>query len=237
MPFARTIQIRLPRRYIVAFLALTLLCGLSHELVHHFVGGAVCGGLGTKSFNSFDLVPGCSLWGIAVANLAGPAFTFGLMWLGVVWLRSPDEAIRQRGFALIFANFPINRLLFVLLGFNDEYYVARLLLGNEQWVQHLAIVGTWLFALPPVVIGYFAIANHRRWAWFLGFFIIPFLIVFAFAGLFLEEYLLLDQKFLATTMLGIPWLIVILECLCLGIYFWFRQSLSGPATPHVAKAG
>jgi hypothetical protein len=52
-------QLRLTWRYVLAFAALTILCGTSHEFVHHFAGAAICGGFGVKTFNSFDLAPGC----------------------------------------------------------------------------------------------------------------------------------------------------------------------------------
>lgn len=89
--------------------------------MHHFTGAAVCGAFGTKTFNSFELAPGCETRpGQLLAAAAGPLFTFALMGLGAFWLSGGDERRRRLGFALVFANFPVNRMGFVLFGWNDE---------------------------------------------------------------------------------------------------------------------
>src|SRR6266849_4193508 len=111
--------LRLSWRYVVAFLLLTILCGTSHEFVHHFTGRLICGCWGFKTFNSFVLCDRCKSnpYGF-LATVAGPVFTFALMWIGFYQLRKPDEQNRQLGFALIFANFPVNRIFFALIGSN-----------------------------------------------------------------------------------------------------------------------
>jgi len=223
--------IRLSVRYIIAFLALTILCGTSHEFIHHFTGAAFCGCFGYKTFNSFDLCDSCkgNTLAFVAATWAGPLLTFGLMWLGAWRLRQPSESARQLGFALIFANFPINRIGFALAGWNDEQYVTAKLFGHTLlgfWLTNLAI---WIMAVPPIVMAYRAIANRRRWAWFVGFFTLPFVFVILFAGFFLENWLLLKQKFLATTILGIPYLILVVEVLSLAIFALFRSGISGAA--------
>src|SRR5437867_3921818 len=101
------LHLRLTWQYVTAFAALTILCGTSHEFAHHFAGAAVCGAFGTKTFNSFQLAPGCEanpwrLW----PTVAGPLFTFALMWWGMSLLRGAGEGSRRLGFALVFANFP-----------------------------------------------------------------------------------------------------------------------------------
>lgn len=212
-------------KWVVAFLALTILCGTSHEFVHHFTGGALCGGFGAKTFNSYSLIPGCGGWREIVANLAGPAFTFGLMWWGAAMLLSPDEKKRRIGLALIFANFPINRLIFVLLRFNDEYWSAYQMFGGSDSVHAATVLLVWLIALPPVVIGYLTIANSPRWAWFLGLFTLPFAFVLGFVG-FLELYLLIKKHVLATTIIGVPWLIVVTEVIALALYIGLRKHLA-----------
>jgi len=126
------------------------------------------------------------------------------MWLGVLRLRRSDEGSKQLGFALIFANFPINRIAFALLHMNDEQYLTAHFFGNSDiafWVTNLVI---WLFTVPPIILAYLAIQNRMRPFWFLAFFILPFAFVFVFAGMFLENWLLLDKKFLATAIIGVP---------------------------------
>jgi hypothetical protein len=232
-------QLRLTWRYILAFAALTILCGTSHEFVHHFAGAAICGGFGVKTFNSFELAPGCdanplSPW----ATAAGPLFTFALMWWGLHLLGRADERRRHLGFALIFANFPVNRMAFALAGWNDEQWVARHALGPSRLAFWVAALLVWVACVPPLVAAYRAIGNRRRPLWFAGFFLLPFAFVVAFAGGFLERYLLLDRRLLATPVLGVPSLIVLVEVLSLALYRGLRPHLTAAgARPRAAVAG
>lgn len=235
-------KIELSPAYIIAFLALTILCGTSHEFVHHFVGAAFCGCFGYKTSNSFTLCPSCAGNRLAfiAATWAGPLFTCGLMWLGVYRLFQPSSASRQLGFPLIFANFPINRIGFALIGWNDEQYVTNKIFGHTTlgfWLTNLAI---WLFAIPPLVFAYRAIANRHRVLWFVGFFVLPFVFVFVFAGMFLEQWLLLDHKFLATPIIGIPYLILLVEILSIIIFAIFpsrnQADSAGDKRPQRVKA-
>jgi len=222
------LKIKLSLPYVIAFLALTILCGTSHEFVHHFVGAAFCGCFGYKTFNSFELCSSCAGNRLAfiAATWAGPLFTYGLMWLGVYRLSKPSTAARQLGFALIFANFPINRIGFALIGWNDEQYVTNKIFGHSPlgfWLTNLAI---WILAIPPLLFAYRAITNRHRVLWFIGFFVLPFVFVFVFAGMFLEQWLLLDRKFLAVPIIGIPYLILLVEVLSIIVLAIFRHGIS-----------
>lgn len=219
-------KINVTWKYIVAFLFLTILCGTSHEFAHHFTGALICGNFGYKTFNSFVLGEGCEgnpykLW----ATIAGPAFTFALLWLGLYRLRKPDEKNRQLGFALIFANFPVNRLIFALLHSNDEQWVAHQLYGKSVFAFWLTNAIIWLCTLPPLYFAYKAIGNKFKLLLFAGFLVLPFAFIVVFAGLFLENYLLLERKFLADTVLGIPYLILLIEVSCLTGYFLTKKYL------------
>ena len=219
-------KINITWRYAAAFLFLTILCGTSHEFVHHFAGAAVCGEFGYKTFNSFVLPEACranpyKLW----ATAAGPLFTFALVWLGLYQMRRADEKSKRLGFALIFANFPVNRLLFALLGGNDEQYIAQQLFGKSALAYWLVNFIIWLCVLPPLYFAYREIANRFKFLWFAGFFILPFVFVVLFAGLFLENYLLLERKILAETIFGIPYLIMLVEAFCLTGYALTRKYL------------
>ena len=215
-------------RYLLPFLLLTILCGTSHEFTHHFAGAAICGCFGHKTFNSFELCDGCvesnPFW--IVATLIGPLFTFGLMWWGWYQLRQPGSRSKQMGFALIFANFPINRIVFALMGFNDEQYATSVLFGSDNslafWITNLIV---WFFTFPPLYSAYRAIDHKYRFWWFLGYLILPFVFVVVFAGLFLEEWLLLEQQFLSRAVIGIPLLILIVEVISLLGYSLFRNNL------------
>jgi hypothetical protein len=224
-------------RLLVAFAALIVLCGLGHEFAHHVVGAAACGAFGYKTFNSFELLKGCEErpWSF-LATVAGPVFTFALMWLGWAELRRPEPSRRQLGFALIFANFPVNRMFFALIGYNDEQWVARHLYGSSRVAFWVTVLLIWAICLPPLVAAYRAIRNPWRPLWFAGFFVLPFAYVVGFAGLFLENYLLLGRHVLASTVWGIPYLILVTEAVALLVYLAFRTDLAGADASDLAGA-
>jgi hypothetical protein len=237
------LHLRVTPRALAAFAALTLLCGTSHEFVHHFAGAAACGAFGTKTFNSFELAPGCEaspwrLW----PTVAGPAFTFALMWWGAWRLRAADEGARRLGLALVFANFPVNRMVFALAGANDEQWVARQLAGPSRAAFWLTAALVWAACLPPLVAAWRAIGNRRRALWFAGAFVLPFAFVLAAAGGLLEEVLLRRHRVLADAVLGVPLLVVLVEVLALAAYVAWRGELAAPAgaagdrpTRHAAR--
>jgi hypothetical protein len=210
-------RVALNRRYIIAFLALTILCGTSHEFAHHFAGAAMCGCFGVKTFNSFHLCASCkgNDPALFISTWAGPSLTYALMWLGALRLRSTSAA-----------NFPVNRLLFVLLGANDEQYVTRTLFGEGSAGYWLTVLAVWAFDVPPLVIAWRAIQNRRRALWFAGFFVLPFIFVILFAGFFLENWLLLKQRFLATRVIGVPLLIMVVEIVSVVLYAVYRDGIT-----------
>ncbi|WP_373064796.1 hypothetical protein [Gemmatimonas sp.] len=75
-------------RYLLAFYCLSALMGVSHEMVHHAAGFAICGEWGYKTFNFFALTKGCqeahpdTSW---LATLAGPLlFNYVPLWIGCI---------------------------------------------------------------------------------------------------------------------------------------------------------
>jgi hypothetical protein len=229
-------HIAITPRFLLAFAALIVLCGLGHEFVHHVTGAAVCGAFGYKTFNSFTLAASCAdrPFATVLSTWAGPLFTYGLMWLGWHRLESPYAAVRQGGLALIFANFPVNRLFFALLGWNDEQYITRLVIGEDSiayWLTNLAI---WVLALPPLFAAWRALAKPKRFWWFTGLFLLPFAFVLVF-GVVMETWLLLQLHFLAETVYGIPMLLVLTELVCLVVYLGLRDDLQG--RPRAGEPG
>lgn len=219
-------------RYLAAFAALIVLCGLGHEFVHHATGALLCGAFGSKTFNSFELAAACANRPLAfvVSTWAGPVFTFALMWLGWHRLASGDAGQRRLGLVLIFANFPINRLLFALLGWNDEQYVTRTVIGDSTlafWLTNLAV---WVMALPPLVAAWRAMAGRRRLARYLALLLLPFVFVLVF-GIVMEDWLLLRQRVLAQSVFGIPALLVVSELIALAAWYRWRPAAAahGPA--------
>lgn len=91
------------------------------------------------------------------------------------------------------------------------------------------IVVVWAACLPPLVVAWRSIANPRRLLVFAAFFVLPFACVLAFAGAFLENYLLLDKHVLAGTVWGIPILILVVEAVSLAVYLALRPHLASPS--------
>jgi hypothetical protein len=62
---------------------------------------------------------------------------------------------------------------------------------------------------------------------FLGFLLLPFGFVFAFAGFVLENWLLLEHRVFATPVLGVPLLLIVTEVICAALYVRYRPAIAG----------
>ncbi|MEM1093744.1 MAG: hypothetical protein AAGJ10_03995 [Bacteroidota bacterium] len=169
MPLQRVYPV-ITWRYAIALLTLTLFLHEVHELVHIFSGRVACGCFGWRDFNVWGLCEGCSaIW----PTLAGPAFTFALIWLGAWWLFSDAQWQRDLGFALVFANMPLARILTSLSGGGDEVFALRKLMSSGAAAEWTGLTAVLLLSVPPLVLAYRALARRHRWAWFLGFLVLP----------------------------------------------------------------
>jgi len=175
------IQLQLKPRPLLAFFFLMLLFGELHELVHIFTGYSFCGCWGPRDFNVWGLCEGCreaQPWSI-IATFAGPIFTFAVIWVGRAWVLAADAKKQILGFILIFANLPFARILTAFLGGGDEVYGLHVVFGNEnnqQWIHYLGLGIVLAAAVPPLITAWKAIANRYRWAYFLGFLLLPMLL-------------------------------------------------------------
>lgn len=224
--------VRLSPGYLAAFLCLTALLGVGHEITHHMAGFAVCGGWGHMSFNAFTLAAGCRqahpeiVW---VVTLIAPLLCNYLpMWIGFFLMRRPDETSRLFGLTLVFAAIPIMRIGFSLLGANDEPWVVRYLFGDSRiafWLMNLAI---WLLAVPPLVMAWRTLAPRRR-ALMFGFYLLGMpVFVFVMVGLVLET-LLVQHRMLADAIAGIPAMVLLLWALAAVGLASTRGHLRAPA--------
>lgn len=205
--------VRLTPGYLVAFLSLSALLGVGHEITHHVAGFALCGGWGHMSFNSFSLAPGCrqahpeTVW---MVTLIAPLLCNYLpMWIGFFLMRRHDQASRLLGLTLVFAAIPVMRIGFSLLGMNDEPAVVRFLFGDSRiafWLMNLTI---WLLTVPPLLMAWRTLAPRLRALKF-GFFLLALpVFVFVVVGLVLEG-LLVQQQVLAGRIAGIPMMVLAL---------------------------
>jgi hypothetical protein len=217
------ITIKITWKYCLAFYCLIMLYSSLHELVHHFVGYAVCGAWGYKTFNYFKTA--CEGSPVTLlATYAGPVFSFAMMWVGAYLLKSKNASAytKQLAFALIFAQMPLQRMLMCFFKMNDEYYATAQLFGHTTWVYWLVIISIWLCCVPPLIVAYKAIGNKYKIAWFLFYaFLFPYLLwgpVFA-----LLEYLLVSKHVMDGTIIGIAYLFILNEVVTIAGYMLTKK--------------
>ena len=216
------IKLKITWRYIIAFYCVIMLYVSLHELVHHFVGYLVCGEWGIKTFNYFATA--CDDNPISfIATYAGPIFTFLMMYVGMYFLKDSNSNYKKHlGFAMIFAQLPLQRMLVPIFEMNDEYYATASLLGKTSTVYWSVIMVIWLICLPPLVKAYEAIGNQYKILWFLFYLVLfPYLIWGPiFGGL---EYLMVEKKFLAQSFIGIGLLFIINEIVTIVAFYYTKK--------------
>jgi hypothetical protein len=219
-------KIRFTSQYLIAYVCLGMILGISHELSHHVAGYLICGDWGYKTFNSFRLAEGCSAshpqtaW---LATLTGPVlFNYIPMWIGYFKLKQPDEGTKLFGFTLIFSSIPVMRIVFNLVGANDEAAIVRMFFGENQLAFWLMNAVIWLIAFPPLILAYRSIRNAKPALLFLLNLLAFPVFVFFFVGIFLED-LIIKHHVLAETIWGMPYLVILVEILAYAGYQLFKK--------------
>ena len=202
--------------FALAFVPLVFLMGETHELVHTSVGRLICGCWGVRDFNVWGLCEGCaeSYPVLSVmATFAGPAYSFLLVWLGY-WLLGKEKPVEAKawGMSLIASNILFARMLTAALSGGDEVHGLRKLLESNYLAWVLGALVVFVLSIPPLVRVYRTIENDRRWLWFIGFLLVPFLIAMVGAivlnGL-LGAGVLADTWILGSPMLVSVWTLVV----------------------------
>ncbi|MGI4762008.1 MAG: hypothetical protein ACRYF0_14970 [Janthinobacterium lividum] len=229
-------------RSLAAFVALLFCLAEAHELVHTGLGRLLCGCWGTRDFNVWSLCATCAHKPLQnlTATLSGPLFSFALMWVGYR-LMAPGRpaASWSLGFALVFANIPFARILgAVFMGGNDEVYaLSKVMPYNLAWALGGAAV--LLATVPPLVRAYATLRPRGRLWVFLGFFLVPTLVLFLvilgamnslLASGFLGTYWILGSPLLVTC-----WTALVL--LGLGLTYRFLFRLGQPAGASAPASG
>lgn len=209
-------------KYCIAFYCMTMLYASLHELVHHFAGYFICGDWGYKSFNYFSTA--CEgtrkSW---YATYAGPLFSFAMMYVGMAFVRPSSSAYRrQLGFAMIFAQLPLQRMVNPIFEMNDEYIATIRLYGDTAFNKWATVAVIWAVCLPPLIRAYRAIENRFRLLWFLFYLVLfPYLLWGPF--FFVLEYLMVGKGVLSQTVIGIGMLFVINEIVTIALFFWTKK--------------
>jgi len=220
--------LKLSFSYILTFLLLLIVMLELHEIVHILAGRWLCGCWGTRDFNVWSLCSGCegSAWSWW-PTLAGPLFSFALMWVGMFWLSSANPARKAFGFALIFSNIPFGRISTVMMGGGDEMVVTRHFL-KDHWsrLSMILLCSAILLALglPPIIKAYRTLTNKRRGLWIAGFLTLPLLFLLLYVLTFLNS--ILNKGFLSTPwIMGTPLLITLHTALAFILLLLLRKRL------------
>ncbi|GAB5523144.1 MAG: hypothetical protein Roseis2KO_10160 [Roseivirga sp.] len=218
------VKLKLTTKYCIALYCITMLYASLHELVHHFAGYLVCGAWGYKSFNSFETA--CEGGAISyLATYAGPVFTFAMMYVGMYLLRSNKSQFHSHlGFAMIFAQMPVQRMLGPIMGFNDELYATGRLFGYTTINTWIVIILVWVICMPPLIQAYKAIQNKQKLLWFLLYALLLPYILFG-PVFFVLEYLMLQKGVLDQAVIGIGLLFIINEIVTILLYLKTKKYL------------
>ncbi|MEO7522699.1 MAG: hypothetical protein ABIT58_01320 [Ferruginibacter sp.] len=223
-------KIKLSPATIFAFLLFTIVMLEMHEMVHIIIGRMICGCWGTRDFNTWHLCEGCGeLHSFAwLATLAGPLFSFAMMWLGMLLLYSSDVPKKSIGFCLVFANIPFGRITQVMKGAGDEMVVARQLLkqsfDNNQ-ITFICSVIVAIIVLPPVVKAFSVLSNRRRWFYLICVLTLPLLFILLYILVGMNS--LLNNGFLSSSwIMGTPLFITLHTCIAITLLVVFRKNIS-----------
>jgi hypothetical protein len=198
-------KLKLTPAYVFTFLMLTFVLSEFHEIAHTAVGRLICGCWGKRDFNQWGLCEGCENNPYSfIPTMMGPLFSFSVAYWGASMLKKHNTIEKQTlGFSLIFASSIFGRLLNVFpFQSGDEFTVFYNEVFNEQRTISLiaAFVLVAVIVFYPLRKAYLFIENKNRWAWFLGFCILPFVAV-------LLMILGVLNSILATGFLGKDWIL------------------------------
>lgn len=178
-------------RYCIAFMAFVLLFGQLHEMAHLATVYLVCGCPGKQAdFNLWTICATCQNNSLSfLATVAGPVFSYILMWCGFFMLKSQNKKCWPAGFVLVMGNLAFARVFTAAMGGGDETTVLRHFLSPQLNIYLVKIIGfiiVLLLAGPPIYMVYNRLLNSKvigfMLTWALGPMIIMFVYEFKFLG-------------------------------------------------------
>jgi len=225
-------KLKLSLPYIITFLLLVIVMLELHEIAHITVGRLICGCWGSRDFNVWQLCASCDTNPLAwLATIAGPLFSFALMWVGWYLLKKQSPEKKAIGFALVFANIPFGRITTVMMGGGDEMVVTRHFLQPLLGRTAMILICTTILLLagvPPVVRAYKTINNKFRWLYIAGFLTLPLVLILLYVLTFLNG-LLLKGVLSAPFIMGTPLLITLHTAIAVILLVILRKNLARAA--------
>lgn len=182
---------RLSGRYLLFLVALTLLLVEVHEQFHAVATRLLCGGWADRAFDNVLTYRGCSASSLAVVDLAGPVFSYAVLWAGALMSRRQSPVTRGLGLSLVFASLPLARVVpqvFVTLvagSTSDEYGFIRRVAGDaigRPGAGGLALLVSVALTLPPLLMVWRQLPAGRRGRTMSGLLFLPFLFVVLWAA-------------------------------------------------------
>ena len=219
------VTLKVTWKYCLAFYCVIMLYVSLHELIHHLAGYIICGDWGYKTFNYFETA--CETesksW---YATYIGPLFTFTMMYIGALFLNKNNSVFKRHlGFAIIFAQLPLQRMISPFFRMNDEFVATVNLFGDTNLNYWLVIISIWIICIPPLVRAFKAIENKYRILWFLFYLtLFPYIIWGPIFGTL--EYLMVEKHFLDNTIIGIGLLFIINEIITIAAYYLTKKYIN-----------
>lgn len=230
-------KIKLTPKNTVALVFLSFFMQETHELAHTSIGRLICGCWGERNFNVWSVCKGCSSEQplSLLATVAGPFYSFSIIWIGYYLLTKPSSKLKSAGFSLIVASMPFSRVLTPVFGSGDEVLVLNRLLNNHTlaWVISLALV--FLLAIPPVVKIWHTIQNKPKGLWITSLLLVPFLLTGLVVFAILQESLLNKGVLSDYWILGSPVLVTVWLILCVIVCIVLGRSLTTILQPTGTK--
>jgi hypothetical protein len=229
--------------FIIAFVILLFLLMQMHQLLHHIVGGFLCGKVGYLTFDKHHFSDDLSGLGYKIATIIAPLFSHYLaMWIGLFLLTK--ERFNLLGFSLIFASLPIGRIAAVNGG-DERFYgewICQFFGFNLNYAPVIGLIIMLFIIVPPVVGGFKSIANKHRLITFLSLLIFPVIFYFIFIWYpdhrfivpqIVESYETGKSSTLALRLFwGLPLADIIITFVLSGLFFgkYYRYLMSGYKT-------
>lgn len=221
-------KITLTPRNSTALLFLSFIMQETHELAHTSVGRLICGCWGQRNFNVWTLCKGCSAeQPISIlATVAGPVYSFLVIWTGFYFLTKASAKLKSIGLALVISSMPLSRIITPIFGSGDEVLSLNRLWNNHTLAWIVSVVIVLSLAIPPLVKIWNLIANRRRPLWMAGLIVVPFLMTGIVVFGLLQGLLLNNGVLREYWVLGSPMLITVWLIFCVAVCIVFGRSLT-----------
>lgn len=222
-------KIHLNVRSGIALAALSFFMQETHEVAHTSVGRLICGCWGTRDFNVWTLCAECAREAplTLLATLAGPLYSFSIIWIGYYLLTRAAPTTKSVGFALVVSSMPFSRVLTPLFGGGDEIFVLRRLGVDHSIAWVLVLVTVLALLIPPVVKIYNLIENQRKLLWMIGLLLVPFLMIGAVVFAVLQGMILKRGILDETWIMGSPMLVTLWLCTVIATLLVFGKQITG----------